>query len=106
MTKSEMVNRTRVMLGEDDTSDELLSVYLDMALDECVSWEYQMVGIPDEINTSKYDILRINAVVFGISVRGAEGETQHTENGIARIFKYADMADYIHRNLPAIARIR
>jgi hypothetical protein len=47
----------------------------------------------------------IMAVVVGYGLMGAEGQTSHAENGISRQFKYADMTDYIHRNVTPYAYV-
>ena len=103
MTTSEIITQINLMMGE-EYSDELLSAYISQAQQECVKYEYQLIGIPEDVDMTKYDILVINAVIAGMSIRGAEGETQHSENGILRGFKYADMADYIHAHLIPYAR--
>lgn len=98
MTTSEIISQVNLMMGE-EYSDELLSAYISQAQTECVKYEYQLIGIPDDVDMTKYDYIVISAVIAGLSIRGAEGETQHSENGILRGFKYADMADYIHAHL-------
>lgn len=99
----ELITTINLMLGE-SYSDELLSAYIAQAQTECLNWEYSLIGIPEleEGETrdySKYDTLVIDAVIFGLSIRGAEGETQHSENGILRGYKYSDMRQYIHAHL-------
>ena len=108
MTIEELIQTIKIMLGE-DMSDELLSVYINQAREECLKWEYQLIGLPEledgeDYDYTKYDGLVIDAVVIGISLRGAEGETQHSENGILRGYKYADMRQYIHNHLIPYAK--
>ena len=91
------------MMGE-EYSDELLSAYIHQAQNECANWEYQLIGKPDDIDLSAYDTVVINAVIVGMSIRGAEGETQHSENGILRGYKYSDMAQYIHSHIVPYAK--
>ena len=103
MTTSEIITQINLMMGE-EYSDELLSAYISQAQNECVKYEYQLIGTPEDVDISKYDYIVVSAVIAGLSIRGAEGETQHSENGILRGFKYADMADYIHAHLIPFAR--
>jgi len=103
MTVEELIQTIKILIG-DDYSDELISAYISQAQTECLNWEYSLIGIPEleEGETrdySKYDSLVIDAVIFGLSIRGAEGETQHSENGILRGYKYSDMRQYIHAHL-------
>jgi len=103
MAVEELIQTIKILIG-DDYSDELISAYISQAQTECLNWEYSLIGIPEleEGETrdySKYDSLVIDAVIFGLSIRGAEGETQHSENGILRGYKYSDMRQYIHAHL-------
>lgn len=102
-TTQELITTIKLMLGE-NYADELLSAYITQAQTECLNWEYSLIGIPpledgEERDYSKYDSLVIDAVIFAMSIRGAEGETQHSENGILRGYKYSDMRQYIHAHL-------
>ena len=40
---------------------------------------------------NRYDILQVESANFLIRKAGAEGETQHTENGIDRVYEAADV---------------
>ncbi len=103
MTTAELITNINLMMGE-NYADALLSAYITQAQNECVKWEYQLIDVPDDLDISKYDTVVINAVMVGLSIRGAEGETQHSENGILRGYKWSDMADYIHQAIVPYAR--
>lgn len=103
MTTVELIANIKTMMGE-EYSDSLLSAYIQQAQAECVNWEYQLIGKPDDLDVTKYDTVVINSVIVAMSLRGAEGETQHSENGILRGFKWSDMADYIHNHIVPYAR--
>lgn len=103
MTTAEMIAQINIMMGEEYGTD-LLSAYISQAQQECLNYEYQLIGKPEEYDLSRYDQIVIYAVMNGLSIRGAEGETQHSENGILRGFKYADMNDYIHAHIIPFAR--
>lgn len=103
MTTAELITNINLMMGE-EYSDELLSAYIQQAQTECVNWEYQLIGIPEDIDMAKYDSIVINAVIVAMSLRGAEGETQHSENGILRGYKWSSMDDYIHRAIVPYAK--
>ena len=93
------------ILGE-QIDDSLLSDYISQAQDICADWEYSLIGVPADLDKTKYNTLVIDAVVTGYSIRGAENETQHSENGILRGFSYTDMRDYIRAHLTPYARLR
>lgn len=110
MTTGEMIAQINLMMGE-SYSAELLSAYISQAQQECYRYEYQLVGEPvledgESPDYSKYDSVVIFSVIQGMSIRGAEGETQHSENGILRGFKYSDMNDYIHAHIIPYANLR
>ena len=98
MTTAELITQVNLMMGE-NYSDSLLSAYINLAQKECLRWEYQLVGEPEEPDYSAYDNVVIGAVICGMSIRGAENETQHSENGILRGFKHSDMSEYIRSHI-------
>lgn len=54
---------------------------------------------------AEYDTIQVMACVVGYSLRGAEGQTSHNENGIQRSFQYADMVKYIHEHVNPIVGV-
>ena len=82
--------------------DTILQTYLTMAEKEIITWYY---GANTDVTTvpSKFEMIQVQAVVIGFNLNGAEGQTTHTENGIGRAFKYADMIEYIHAHVPSFA---
>ena len=100
---AELIALINLMMGEDYDA-ELLSAYISQAQKTCAKYEYSLIGVPEDIDYSKYDEIVVDAVIAGMSMRGAETETQHSENGILRGFKYADMNDYIRAHIIPYAR--
>lgn len=89
-------------------SDNTLRAYIAVAGKEILAWMYHLIGgVPDDVTEvpSKYENIQIYAVVVGWTHAGAEGEADHHENGVIRIFKYSDMLDYIHNNVLPIVRV-
>lgn len=107
MTKAEKLNLTKTFLDVDDSLDAMLTAYLEAAEKEIIAWLYSLTKVPDDVTEvpTKYELTQIQAVVTGYSMQGAEGERIHSENGISRTFKYADMLEYIHRNVTPYARV-
>lgn len=50
---------------------------------------------------AQWDMVQIMACMAGYGISGAEGQLSHSENGISRTWKYSDMVQYIHDNIPA-----
>ena len=110
MTDTEKLTMVKTLLSDGGSlpSDEKLTAYLGLAKQEILNYMYSMIGgVPTDVIAvpTKYEVTQIYAVVAGYTHAGSEGETQHNENGINRIFNNADMLDYIHRNVLPIVRV-
>lgn len=106
MTDTELLARLKLIYTGDGEempfTDASLIEYLTMADEEITSWEYSLVGLPENIeaiDNSRYDIIKIMAVIEAITVKGAEGQVTSTEGNFTRQFKYVDMVDYIHHHI-------
>lgn len=87
------------------TDDDFIA-YLAIAENEIISWYYTMTGLPDEpVMPTKYEQVQCMAVVVGLGLLGATGESHHHENGVVRIFSQPDMISYIHYHVAPMARI-
>jgi len=101
MTNAEKLMYIKLQLNiEDDSLDNKLNAYLEMAEKEIVSWLYTNVKEPPNASVpSKYDVAHIQSVVVAFGIEGAEGETIHHENGINRKFNYDTMVAYIRSHI-------
>lgn len=87
-------------------SDDDLIAYLAFAEAEILSWYYTVTGVPDDAEMpSKFEQIQCMAVVVGLGLLGATGESHHHENGIVRIFSQPDMISYIHYHVCPRARV-
>lgn len=110
MTDAEKLTTIKTLLTDGGAlpSDEKLTTYITLAKQEILNWMYSQVGgVPEDVTDVpvKYEITQIYAVVAGYTHAGAEGEKQHNENGVTRVFNTNDMLDYIHQNVLAIVRV-
>lgn len=101
MDRMEKVEMLCTLLGEKHTLelDEKLGVFLDAAGREIIGWRGSYAGETGDDVPAEYEMTQIHAVLAGYSISGAEGQTQHSENGINRSFKYPDMLAYIRSNV-------
>lgn len=99
-----MLEKIKAILGEDSPSDEVLSVYLDLATQEALHWAYgndtTKTELPDWLNGAC-----VMAVVTGINGRGAENELSESVDGVTHQFHYSDMVQYIHHTVPGYAKL-
>ncbi len=89
MTDTEKLTYLRAMVGGSDT-DEVLSTYLVVAGKKIIARAYPYDDTVTEV-PDKYDTLQCEIAAYLLNKRGAEGQTQHTENGIARQYENADV---------------
>ena len=110
MTDAEKLTVIKTLLddGGEMPSDEKLNTYIQIAGQEILAWKYHLVGgVPEEVTAvpAAEDITHIYAVVAGYTHAGSEGEKQHNENSVNRVFIYADMVSYIRNNVLPYVRV-
>jgi len=110
MTDAQKLTTLKTLLddGGEMPSDEKLKTYLSLAGNEILAWKYHLVGgVPDSVDgVSDLDEgAQIYAVIAGYTHAGAEGESQHIENGVHRTFMYEDMIGYIRNHVLPYVRV-
>lgn len=72
----------------DEPNDEVISAYLYLAGQKILR-----MAFPDDVTEvpEKYDALHIDATVYLLNKRGAEGQISHNENGISRSYETGDL---------------
>lgn len=87
------------LVGETVSSD-LANVYLDLADDKILKRLYPFGYDEDTIVPTRY-IMDATELASRLYLRrGGEGEIQHSENGVARIYKSVDDEDILSRIVP------
>ena len=103
MDKTEKLIELRVILGdENDDADATLFHYLEEAkaailycMDEFMTdEEYDRTEVP-----KRYEQKQLQIAAYLLNRRGAEGETQHIENGIHRNYEAADVPPSMLRGI-------
>lgn len=86
MTDAEKIAMVKKLC--DETDDDTISAYLFMAGKQVIA-----LCCPDDTLTvpEKWDALHIDATVYKLNKRGAEGEISHGENGISRSYENSDL---------------
>lgn len=110
MTDAEKLTTIKTLLsdGGEMPSDEKLNTYIALSKAEILAWKYHLVGgVPESITdvTPTDEVAQIYAVVAGYTHAGAEGEKQHNENSVNRVFLYGDMVEYIRNNVLPYVRV-
>lgn len=108
MTVEEKLSMVKALLDiptEDESEDTLIRVYLTAAEKEILGWRYSYGSTEVTEIPAEYEMTQVFGVVAGYSQGGTEGQVQHTENGINRTFKYADMVAYIRAHVIPVCKV-
>lgn len=97
-----VLENVKAILNIDDSEDEKLGVYLNMAKTEILAWSFDNTEIELPLWCEPIQVM---AVVSGYNQQGAEGETYQTVDGVTHSFSYPTMIEYIHRNAPGHAKL-
>lgn len=99
MTNEQKIEKLKVLIAPDNASDELILHLLEQAEGICLNRRYPF-GAPEGATLSALHEqiqLRIAAELF--SKMGAEGQTEHAENGINRKWEAADVSPSLLRTI-------
>lgn len=86
------------LVGEDLASDDVFQFYLDCASDVICD-----IRNSNTVET-KYLNIQIKIAIELFQKRGAEGQTGHSENGLARTYEKADISDSLIRQITPIVK--
>lgn len=100
MTDEEKLAMLKAMTGESDT--DILSAYLLISKNEVMRRAYPY-GDGTEEFPEKYDTVQIDIAVYLLNKRGAEGEKQHSENGVQRTYEDGDIPPSMARKIIPMA---
>lgn len=83
----------RVKLLSGENNEAIVYAYLDIAKEKILTKAFPFKDTTEMEVPSQYHSIWVEITVFLLNKRGAEGETSHTENGIARTYGNADVPD-------------
>lgn len=99
MTNEEKQIALQALVGGSDSTD-VLSTYLFIAGQKIINTIFPYESGIEEVPI-KYETLQLEIAVYLLNKRGAEGQIQHTENGIARQYENADIPSSMLKSLTA-----
>ena len=99
MTMEQRVDLLKSIVGGDE-SEVTLTTYLQIAGQAILNkaYPYADANRPTDV-PEKYQMLQVEIGAFMLNKRGAEGETQHIENGIHRNYQHAYIPDEMMRTV-------
>ena len=105
MTVEKKIDMLRRMLDGDETDEDILEVYLELAAQKILNRmypykdDYTGIEVPD-----RYVMIQLNIASYLLNKRGAEGEVQHIENGIHRNYGSSDVPDAMLKDVYPFAQ--
>lgn len=99
MTNEQKIEKLKVLIAPDTASDLLLSNLLEQAEGICLNRRYPF-GPPEGATLSAlHEQVQLRIAVELFSKMGAEGQTEHAENGITRKWEAADVSPSLLRTI-------
>ena len=97
MTNEEKIAKLEVLISPDTASDDLLLYLLEQAEGICLNRRFPF-GAPEGASLSPlHEQIQLRVAVEIFSKMGGEGETQHSENGVTRIWEAGDISPSLLR---------
>ena len=99
MTVEQRIDLLKGIVGGEE-SEFTLTAYLQLAGQAILNKAYPYFSEKNPTDVpEKYQMLQIEIAAFMLNKRGAEGETQHIENGIHRNYQHAYIPDEMMRTV-------
>ncbi len=99
MTDKEKIKRVQLLIGDTSATEEVVSVYLDLAKGAMLKRLYPFDTTHDTLPI-RYDNDQCELAVRMYNRRGAEGEILHNENSINRKYGSVNDEDILSRLVP------
>lgn len=99
MTEMEKAERLATLISPDTASPDLLTILLGQAEGIVLNKRYPF-GVPENATVpAAYEHIQIQIALELYSKMGAEGQTEHGENGINRKYEAADVSPSLLRRI-------
>lgn len=99
MTNEQKIEKLKVLIAPDPASDELLSYLLEQSEGIILNRRYPF-GAPEGVTLSAmHERIQMRIAVELFSKMGAEGQTEHAENGITRKWEAGDVSPSLLRTI-------
>lgn len=99
MTNEEKIEKLAVLISPDTASDDLLLYLLEQSEGIILNRRYPF-GAPEGASvTQQYEQIQLRIAVELFTKMGAEGQTQHQENGVNRTWEAGDVSPSLLRQI-------
>lgn len=99
MTNESKIERLRALISPDTAPDDLLLYLLEQSEGIILNRRYPF-GAPEGASLSPlHEQIQLRMAVELFSKMGAEGQTQHTENGVMRVWEAGDVSQSLLKHI-------
>ena len=103
MTNEEKITALAALISPDTADEALLATYITLSEGVVLNRRFPF-GPPAEAKVpSQYEHIQLQIALELFSKRGAEGQTEHDENGIARKYESADISPTLLKRITPLA---
>ena len=102
MTQAEKLTALTTLISPDTADTDLLAVLLSQAEGIILERRYPFGSPPGATIPPQYERIQLRIAVELYSRMGAEGQTQHDENGVKRTWDGADISPSLLRQITPI----
>lgn len=99
MDNNEKIERLAVLISPDTASDDLLLYLLEQAEGIILNRRYPFGAPAGASVTPQYEQIQLRIAVELFTKMGAEGQTQHQENGVNRTWEAGDVSPSLLRQI-------
>ena len=102
MTNEEKITSLAALISPDTADEALLATYITLSEGIVLNKRYPF-GIPAGAKVpTQYEHIQLQIALELFAKRGAEGQTEHDENGIARKYESANVSDSLLRRITPV----
>ena len=99
MDDDQKLEKLKVLISPDTASDTLLSFLLEQSEGIILNRRYPFGAPEDATLSAMHEQIQLRIAVELFSKMGAEGQTEHAENGITRKWEAADVSPSLLRTI-------
>ena len=99
MTNEQKIEKLKVLISPDTASDLLLSNLLEQSEGIVLNRRYPFGPPEDATLSAMHEQIQLRIAVELFSKMGAEGQTEHAENGITRKWEAGDVSPSLLRTI-------
>ena len=107
MTNIEKVERLKVLISPDTASNDVLLSLIELSEGIVLNKRFPFGAPEGAVIPAQCEWIQLRVAVELFSKMGAEGQTEHTENGVTRKWEAADVSPSLLRGIvPVIGTVR